>query len=106
MQHLKWLHDAASDVGGFDALRMCAAGFLYLLEHPSTRIAAMLRLAEFEGQGGSQYSTPEKCVDYITKIYSSQAPPEIEDRMVVDLIREYGKQLEKKPAARKAQGGG
>ncbi len=44
---LKVLYDVARQAGGYNVTRLCAAGLLYLLEHPDVQNRALNRLAEF-----------------------------------------------------------
>lgn len=50
-ENLRVAYDLAGKIGGFTPAKLCAAGFLALLENPSLRIFALRRLSDFEHSG-------------------------------------------------------
>jgi len=58
-ESVKMAYDAASDIGGLDKKRLGAAGFIFLLENPHARQAALDRLVAWEQGEGTPQSQAE-----------------------------------------------
>lgn len=99
---VKKIYEMASVAGGLNVTRMCAAGFLYLLEVPSIRAAAMRRLVEIEelSQKMTRGEMLKYVLDFVAVSEFRPEPDEETDRLAAEIDAEERRTQQKKQKSR------